>query len=433
MFKKITKVNPKIKKTVAAMPAQYPIHSTKALLADKELSQLLARLPRLVNVPMDEYDFLYKSTIENFAQFVQALPSYRVAAFNKHLGFLTLGLERAYKTLTLYRREFPIKNIRPEDMPVKLALWSYALFTAGLLYGIGDLSANFWIATCDAKGRHPKRWHPNTGPMILQGEHYKFSLNNVDNDTLAFRISPLLARQIIPEEGLDWIACDAEILEYWLAILQNDERAAGVFAKIILHAQDELIQLEKQAQHSGVDHEFDHHIEPEEEEKKSKFAQEDIDAKDLPLDKLDIHNYIPGTSTPNIHFSDLDIAAGVRLDVAEVFVNWLRVGVVGHSINISYYIKVLSNGMLHVNNASVQAFLNANPNIKNGHEIIHNLKELGYSLGETKDGILLDPTTLYHGHKTPKTNPHLKIKTPDNVLQPHLPNKLGSEHNLKTK
>src|SRR5690606_2259499 len=154
--------------------------------------------------------------------------STRVNHFRFHGGLLELGLGRAVKSLGMYREQVPVDIYTPASMPPKLALWSYALFSASLCLGLGEIAAIYWVSLCDAKGHNSERWFPQHGPMLQSHHtHYRFTIEKESWDAIAQRTTPLLAASLLPKEGLDWLATDKEVWDFWLAMLQEDERGAG--------------------------------------------------------------------------------------------------------------------------------------------------------------------------------------------------------------
>ena len=230
-------------------PGEFRLQSYDQLLNRKHIQHYLRTLPHLVNAPQPIYDAIYLSSIESFANYCQTLPAFHVNPYNFPGGLLELGIARGHTALSIYRKEEPITGIKPEAMPAKTALWTYAIFTAGLFYGIGYLASHFWITQCNKKGENGKTWHPFEGAMEKQqGEYFRFCYETDQRDHLRNRVSPLLARQMMSPIGFNWLSKDKEIFEYWLSILENDENAARLMAKYVIPAEWQLIEAMKQQQ-----------------------------------------------------------------------------------------------------------------------------------------------------------------------------------------
>ncbi len=221
----------------------FALQTGEALLQNKQIQRLLGQIQKLANVPAEHYPLLYASTLEAYAAYVQELPASQVSGYTFNRGLLELGIERSLRALVLYRKEIPLKGTTPEDMDPKWALYTYALFTAGLFYGLGQLTATYIVYLCDKRGNDSERWLPVSGPMTnLPYTHYRYALDSERRDALAARATPLVARVLMPEQGFNWLASDTDIFGYWLAILQNDEKHGELLSRFILPAQKDLMQ-----------------------------------------------------------------------------------------------------------------------------------------------------------------------------------------------
>jgi hypothetical protein len=308
MFKRITDVKPEQKNYLKKLPSHFPIREPATLLEYRNIAPYVAQMPKIVNAPKEYYDALYKAPLLGLANFVQGLPASKINQFSHYGGLLELGCRRALKTLQHYRQEYPITNIKPENMPPRLALWTYALFTAGLFYGIGEVIATYWVGVCDDQGKHSIHWEPFKGPMSQLGTHYLYCFESINRDQLAARSTPLVAKHLLPIQGYNWIASDKEIFSYWLALLQNDDRGAGVLAKMVRHAHDLLLQEIPLQQVGNVNMPFmDEGINPKGSESLLSLAN---------ADKI--------SSVETAATTNLDLNNPQATNVGDAFVSWLR-------------------------------------------------------------------------------------------------------------
>ena len=228
------------------LPMLLPIESSKRLLQSPKISHVLPQLQKIVYTTDAQYQNLYLKSLENFAEFVQQLPSRRNFHFNHNGGMLLLGLLRAFQTLRLYREQTPIKSYARDKVPSNIALWSYALYTAALFLGVGEIYATYWVSLCDAHGEFKQRWQPKTGPMTqYDASHYRYSFEQETRDTIAHLDTLVVAEKLLPKEGLEWIASDKYVYELWSAILTGDNGRAGPFAGFILPTEDILLEQHK--------------------------------------------------------------------------------------------------------------------------------------------------------------------------------------------
>jgi hypothetical protein len=228
------------------LPMLLPIQSSKRLLQNSKITHILPQLQQIVYTTDAQYQNLYLNSLENFAEFVQQLPSRRNFHFNHTGGMLLLGLLRAFQTVRLYREQTPIKSYARDKVPSNIALWSYALYTAALFLGIGEIYATYWVSLCDAHGEFKQRWQPKTGSMTqYDASHYRYSFEQETRDTIAQLDTLVVAEKLLPKEGLEWIASDKYVYELWSAILTGDNGRAGPFAGFILPTEDILLEQHK--------------------------------------------------------------------------------------------------------------------------------------------------------------------------------------------
>lgn len=228
------------------LPMLLSIESSKRLLQTPKITYILPQLQQLVYTTDTQYQNLYLSSLENFAEFVQQLPSRRNFHFNHNGGMLLLGLLRAFQTMRLYREQTPIKSYARDKVPANIALWSYALYTAALFLGVGEIYATYWVSLCDAHGEFKQRWQPKTGPMTqYDATHYRYSFEQETRDNIAYLDTLVVAEKLLPKEGLEWIASDKYIYEIWSAILTGDNGRAGPFAGLILPTEDIVLEQHK--------------------------------------------------------------------------------------------------------------------------------------------------------------------------------------------
>lgn len=386
MFTKITDTHPSIKELLKKIPPHYSLWDPPALLSQKHLTPLLKKLPMLVNAPTDYYQALYQTVLTNFAEWIQGLPAVKSKSFNYHGGFLELAIQRTYLVLSSYRKEYPIKGIKPEQMPAKLALWTYALFTIGLFYGIGEIAATYWITVTDAQGHEGYKWNPFEDVMRNSGSHYRYSFESINRDDLAAKCAPILARQLMPTEGFVWIANDKEIFEYWLRFLQNSTNDTGILAQFILPTHDKLINQDLQVMEkiSPYFFEGEHPAEMNEQidEKEANTEPSKQNKEDSVTQSFPAHR-IPGAYI-GASLTDLDVTGANTTEIGELFINWLRIGIIGQTISVNRTdskIGVTQEGLLLLNPDIFKDFLKHNPTIKSTWQEVYNqFLNTGYPL-----------------------------------------------------
>lgn len=205
----------------------FPILSADKLLAGPDHAKLLDKLKNLIGLSPNHYDVLYTHLIHNFAEFVQVLPlgeSGRVASV------LNEGLEHALVSMQLLSEAGLTKTDQ---------LLTYAVFSAALMQDVGKVTVNRKIMISDRTGIFIQEWLPHGQPMPQSvGSHFKIRYTQDAPLRMSSRVTPIFARQLMPEAGYSWIATHPEMLTMWLATLgdstDDDSGTVGIQLNIAL-------------------------------------------------------------------------------------------------------------------------------------------------------------------------------------------------------
>lgn len=244
MFNKSSSTNGKPPQKISKrLPSHYPVFTAETILKNNKVDALVRRLKALAYITDDYWEQLYQPVIIGFIEFVQGLPAVKYQSFNHYKGWIALGLRRALQTLAMHRHNNPAKALSPDKIPAKDALLTYALFTAGFFYGLGQIPATYWVVMCNNRGLQGERWNPIAGNMATQGDYYRYSFEKTNRDALANYLTPILAKILMPESGFTWLSNDKDLFEAWLALLQNDVDRGGIIAQMIIPLDLQIIQL----------------------------------------------------------------------------------------------------------------------------------------------------------------------------------------------
>ena len=167
-----------------------PVLSAKELLATGPHHGLLAQTRDLAGLPDHYFETLYEALINHFAEFVQVLPTQNNGMLN---GLLNQSLARAMKALQNFLLEHTGEPADP--------LLNYAVFTAALLTDVSKVIINQKIAIVDENGVYIDHWRPYEGSLLGRAEYYKIYPIAPLYQRLEHSITPLLARQLLPEIG----------------------------------------------------------------------------------------------------------------------------------------------------------------------------------------------------------------------------------------
>jgi hypothetical protein len=182
------------------------------LLSSKHHKAILAQVEKLSELEGQYYTPVYQRLIRNFAAYVQVLPATMRGGLS---GLLNESLFTAY---------YNLKSLVAEKKEAADPLLRYVVFSASLLRRVAHVVERFRVIITDDKGHYRHEWRPFESSMIDQGaEYYKL-----------FPIGPLLTTnhavlmgmivdQLMPDEGLDWIAADPELFHEWLNAMELED------------------------------------------------------------------------------------------------------------------------------------------------------------------------------------------------------------------
>jgi integrating conjugative element relaxase (TIGR03760 family) len=183
-----------------------------------------------------QFDSLCYSLLGNLINYYQELAETRNSYFSERGGLVEHAMSRTEAALSMCRKYFISQEEGGSDISEMQQLWLYALYSAGLLQGIGKLMTDYIIEIFDDKGDYIGRWNPMLMSLASSASFYDYETDNQKPDAHRRRLNLLLARQLMPLEGFKWIAQNADVLEVWLALLNEDHRSAGTLGPILIRA-----------------------------------------------------------------------------------------------------------------------------------------------------------------------------------------------------
>jgi hypothetical protein len=216
-----------------------PVMSAETLLAAGRHQAVLRQLKEVCGLPEAYYHAFYIKAVNHFVEFVQVLPT----EFDGPLsGLMNEGIARAMIALQTYH----IAHAKEID-PLK----SYAVFTAALFQDVSHVLMNQRVVLTEKEGAFIDNWNPLDGAMVGKSEYYRMIRLGSAYQRLDFTLRHLLARQLMPEQGYQWIASDLHLLADWFDAINGDDSQGGVLASILsimnredVHGlQDSLVQV----------------------------------------------------------------------------------------------------------------------------------------------------------------------------------------------
>jgi hypothetical protein len=220
-----------VNKNIVGMSSEgvlYPVLTSEKLLGHPRIHKYLETIQDLAKTPLEYYADLYQELITKFAEFVQIIPAIEGGKLG---GMLEEGIKRAVLALEISK-----ENPTEDEDPV----FKYALFSAALLLDLRKLLVNKKVMISDEKGVFVAEWSPFEGSLIDRAEFYKIRHFNRPITQLSPYVTPLLARQTMPEAAFLWLTEHVKWFNQWLAILNGDEEGSGSLGHILITAKKHL-------------------------------------------------------------------------------------------------------------------------------------------------------------------------------------------------
>lgn len=201
-----------------------PIHSAKIILENSRLRRLVEDIQRALQAPDEAFTGYCLPLIHGVAELVQHLPCSPELQYKN--GLLDFLLARCGATLRLFQ-EYLGQSYAADYILADPELWRYTLFSVALLQHIGKLVSHYHIVLFDDNEDSLGEFSCFSGNMSDFARHYQVSYHqdgdNFERDTATL----LLARQLIPTVGLNWIHRSHKAFEFWSRTLVEDKISQG--------------------------------------------------------------------------------------------------------------------------------------------------------------------------------------------------------------
>ncbi|MCH9757003.1 MAG: TraI domain-containing protein [Gammaproteobacteria bacterium] len=222
------------------------VPANQLILKHKRPEQITA-LAETCQFKPPRFTTLCQTLFYHLLNYTQQLPETTNSYFSSPGGAFDHALSRTKAASDLFQT-FLLQEPHAE-LSEEQQLWWYALFSAGLLRGIGKLPLDYAIELYNPHGHLIKTWEPLLEPLINTGYAYKFdTVNNNQDETFRQRLNIILAQQLMPKEGFTWLTTNLNVFEVWLALLHEDSASSGSLGLILDRAdaiaiQEDLINL----------------------------------------------------------------------------------------------------------------------------------------------------------------------------------------------
>jgi len=223
----------------ASIKPKQSLSAYTAMLAAEELMQESKRVALWQSIEhcsgfkKAQFENLCTSLLNTFMHYVQRLPETANSYYSSLGGLLDHALNRTEAAVNLFRNVVLQPGSDISDMQ---QLWLYALLSAGILQGIGKLQLDYTVRRFDANGEKLASWQPVLEPLTAVGVCYDYTFNKPGSEDLRRCLNVFVARAVMPEAGLKWLASDPQVLAVWLALLHEDWQAAGPLGALLVRA-----------------------------------------------------------------------------------------------------------------------------------------------------------------------------------------------------
>lgn len=224
---------PRRKKPLAELTQMSDI---KSLWLRPKNQQLFAQIEAALSWKKEDQDTYLLPVIKRFLEYVESLPDSTNRFYAEPHGFSEYALQRTEAALTLFAGYLIIEK---NGLSAIQRCWQYALFTAALLLGIGKLYLDYNIELYDDFGGYIENWNPVFDNLINKSPYYLLKTQHQANEIgFRTRLNLILAKNILPSSGFEWIASHREIFAAWLALINEDIQGVKVLGAILSRAED---------------------------------------------------------------------------------------------------------------------------------------------------------------------------------------------------
>jgi len=227
------------------------------LLAEGKRPERIKSIKKTSFLEPSRFDTLCQTLMHHVLNYTQQLPETSNSYFSSPGGLFDHALNRTVAAVELFKQ---IALADPEaHLSEDQQLWWYALFSAGLLRGIGKLPLDYSIELYNDKSQLIKAWEPLLEPLAKTARHYHYEIINSEHDELfRRRLNLIFAQQLMPKEGFAWLTKNLDVFAVWLELLSEDSASSHILA-LILDRADAIAIQENLLEHLPPIH---HHEQP---------------------------------------------------------------------------------------------------------------------------------------------------------------------------
>lgn len=181
-----------------------------------------------VSMTPDNFQQLYRTPIERYAELVQLLP----ASESHHHAYLGGMLDHGLEVIALaskLRQNYVLpQNSPPEEQAKQRDVWTALIIYAALLHDIGKIAVDIKVVL-----ENEQQWFPWQGRPTLP---YRFCYNPDRDYELHPTLGSFLLHYLIPPMALDWLATFPSPFAALLYYASGHSDKAGILAEIVQKA-----------------------------------------------------------------------------------------------------------------------------------------------------------------------------------------------------
>jgi len=228
--------------TVVGQVAELPVLGFPALVARTRTAAFIDLLRIKLGYPREVFDRAVRPVIAGYAEFVQLLPALAAQHTGHQHGLYVQALTIASRALDYRRSQILPRGAAPEVIGAQAHRWTYAVFIAALLHGVGKSLAEQHVLIRGERGAL-EPWAPLAGSMRACGAVcYRVEMPGSVTPCALYAGLPMsLLDRIVPPTVRNWLATDPGLMCELHAFLSGDLSVRnGAISGLVLRAAAEL-------------------------------------------------------------------------------------------------------------------------------------------------------------------------------------------------
>jgi len=228
--------------TVVGPVAELPVLGFAALMAQTRTAAFIDLLRIKLGYPREVFDRAVSPVIAGYAEFVQLLPALAAQHHGQQNGLYVQALKIASRALDYRRGQILPRGAAPEVIGAQAHRWTYAVFIAALLHGVGKSLAEQHVLIRGERGVL-EHWAPLAGSMLACGAVcYRVEMPARATPCALYAGLPMsLLDRIVPSTVRDWLATDPGLMCELHGFLSGDLSVRnGAISGLVLRAAAEL-------------------------------------------------------------------------------------------------------------------------------------------------------------------------------------------------